>query len=317
MTFQEVLAQVIDWLQREQRLSYRAIKRQFALDEDYREDLKEELLYAKRLAVDEENRVLVWSGGAAPVVATVGEAGVGAFPEALAVGEEGLHIAEAVGHPTSLMLACRGVGLPPLYKGHAHTAIPMLERALGICQGTGLRLYVPIIAAFLGAAYTLVGRLSDAVALLEQAAAQAAAMKLAWGRTLVMAHLSEALRRADRLEDAFQVAGQALAFARGRKERGVQAWILRMLEEIRAHCTPLDVGQAATHYQQALALATELGMRPLQAHCHRGLGTLYSQTGQAEQARAELSTAVNLYRDMAMTFWLPETEAALAEVEER
>jgi class 3 adenylate cyclase/tetratricopeptide (TPR) repeat protein len=240
---------------------------------------------------------------------------VGAFPEALAVGEEGLHIAEAVGHPTSLMLACRGVGLPPLYKGHAHTAIPMLERALGICQGTGLRLYVPIIAAFLGAAYTLVGRLSDAVALLEQAAAQAAAMKLAWGRTLVMAHLSEALRRADRLEDAFQVAGQALAFARGRRERGVQAWILRMLGEIRAHCTPLDVGQAAAHYQQALALATELGMRPLQAHCHRGLGTLYSQTGQAEHARAELSTAIELYREMEMTFWLPETEAALAEVE--
>jgi hypothetical protein len=53
----------------------------------------------------------------------------------------------------------------------------------------------------------------------------------------------------------------------------------------------------------------------LQAHCHRGLGTLYSQTGQAEQARTELSTAINLYRDMEMTFWLPETEAALAAVE--
>ena len=56
-------------------------------------------------------------------------------------------------------------------------------------------------------------------------------------------------------------------------------------------------------------------MRPLQAHCHRGLGTLYSQTGQAEQARAELSTAIEMYRDMEMTFWLPETEAALADVE--
>ncbi len=56
-------------------------------------------------------------------------------------------------------------------------------------------------------------------------------------------------------------------------------------------------------------------MRPLQAHCHRGLGTLYSQTGQVEQARAELSTAIEMYRDMEMTFWLPETEAKLAEVE--
>jgi hypothetical protein len=56
-------------------------------------------------------------------------------------------------------------------------------------------------------------------------------------------------------------------------------------------------------------------MRPLQAHCHRGLGTLYRQTRQAEQARAELTTAIDMYRDMEMTFWLPETEAALAAVE--
>ena len=78
---------------------------------------------------------------------------------------------------------------------------------------------------------------------------------------------------------------------------------------------PPDIDQAETHYQQALTLANELGMRPLQAHCHRGLGNLYSQTGQSEQARAALSTAIAMYRDMKMTFWLPETEAALAEVE--
>jgi hypothetical protein len=56
-------------------------------------------------------------------------------------------------------------------------------------------------------------------------------------------------------------------------------------------------------------------MRPLQAHCHRGLGKLYSHTGQAEQARAELSMAIDMYRNMEMNFWLPETEAALAAVE--
>jgi hypothetical protein len=58
-------------------------------------------------------------------------------------------------------------------------------------------------------------------------------------------------------------------------------------------------------------------MRPLQAHCHRGLGMLYAKTDQAEQARAELSTAIEMYRAMEMTFWLPETEAALAQVEGR
>ena len=67
----------------------------------------------------------------------------------------------------------------------------------------------------------------------------------------------------------------------------------------------------------ALALAEELGMRPLQAHCHRGLGTLYAATGQWEQARAALTTAIEMYRVMDMTFWLPETETALAQVEEQ
>jgi hypothetical protein len=56
-------------------------------------------------------------------------------------------------------------------------------------------------------------------------------------------------------------------------------------------------------------------MRPLQAHCHRSLGTLYAKIGQQEQARTELATAVEMYRGMEMTFWLPQTEAALAQVE--
>jgi hypothetical protein len=55
-------------------------------------------------------------------------------------------------------------------------------------------------------------------------------------------------------------------------------------------------------------------MRPLQAHCHHGLGRLYCQTGCGEQARAALSTAIELYRAMEMTFWLPQAEATLAQV---
>ena len=53
-------------------------------------------------------------------------------------------------------------------------------------------------------------------------------------------------------------------------------------------------------------------MRPLVAHCHAGLGTLYTTTGHWEQACTELAAAIALYRAMAMTFWLPRTEATLA-----
>ena len=62
MTFKEVLAQVIDWLQQDKRITYRALKRQFDLDEEYLEDLKTELIQAKKLAIDEEGIVLVWAG---------------------------------------------------------------------------------------------------------------------------------------------------------------------------------------------------------------------------------------------------------------
>jgi hypothetical protein len=76
---------------------------------------------------------------------------------------------------------------------------------------------------------------------------------------------------------------------------------------------PPEMEKAEASYRQALALAEELGMRPLQAHCHRGLGTLYGRVGRVQRARAELSTAIALYRAMEMTFWLPQAEAALAQ----
>ena len=130
-----------------------------------------------------------------------------------------------------------------------------------------------------------------------------------------VAWLSEVYRLAGRGEEAWQHACQALDLTRQHKERANEALALHQLGTVYAHAAPPDAAQAAAHYQQALALAEELGMRPLGAHCHRGLGTLYAATGQWEQARAELSTAMEMYQAMAMTFWLPQTEAALAQVE--
>src|SRR5258708_39008545 len=62
MTFDEMLTQVLELLQREKRVSYRALKRRFDLDDEYLEDLKDEMIKAKRLAMDEEGSVLVWTG---------------------------------------------------------------------------------------------------------------------------------------------------------------------------------------------------------------------------------------------------------------
>src|SRR2546422_11709440 len=82
MTFDDILAQVLELLQREQRVSYRALKRRFDLDDNYLEDVKDELIYAKKFAVDEENRVLVWTGTQASAAAPPPTPGIPALAAA-------------------------------------------------------------------------------------------------------------------------------------------------------------------------------------------------------------------------------------------
>ena len=130
-------------------------------------------------------------------------------------------------------------------------------------------------------------------------------MRFTASQSLLIAYLSEAYLLAGRMEEAFTQALRALELSRAHQERGHEAWVHRLLGDLHAHRNPPAVEQAEASYQQALALAEELGMRPLQAHCHCGLGILYTQLGRLEQARAELSVAIELYRAMEMTFWLP------------
>jgi tetratricopeptide (TPR) repeat protein len=135
-------------------------------------------------------------------------------------------------------------------------------------------------------------------------------------RTIHLVSLSEGHMLAGDNARAIDLARQALARSRDHQQRSLQTGALRLLGETAAQRTPPDVEGADGHYREALALAEELGMRPLQAHCHRGLGVLYAATGQREQAHSELSAAIELYRTMEMTFWLPQAEAMLGQMEE-
>ena len=242
---------------------------------------------------------------------------VGLFAEGVAVGEEGLRIAEAVQHPGSLVGAYRSVGHPYHRQGDLHQALPVLERAVSLCEDADLPFQFSILAPTLGAAYVLCGRVNEAVRLLERALEQATASSTIPIRMLQLSALGEAHLRAGRLEEAHTFAAHALEYFRTHQERGREAYALHLLGDIAAHREPPEVAEAEVSYRQALALADALGMRPLVAHCHLSLGTLYVKTGEREQARTELSTAIELYRAMEMTFWLPETEAALARVDAR
>ena len=239
----------------------------------------------------------------------------GAFIEGRALAEEGVQIAEAADHSYSRVVAYWAMGFRTLRQGDLPQAISVLERAVDFAQWAHIRLFVPVVVASLGAAYALVGRLAKALPLLEQAVEQAVAMHFMFEHALRVIWLGEAYLRADRLDAAGTQAQRALEFSRAHHERGHEAYALRLLGEIAAQRTPPEMGKAEVHYQQALILAEELGMRPLVAHCHRSLGALYIRTHRANQARAELSAAIDLYWAMDMTFWLPQSEAALAQVE--
>jgi class 3 adenylate cyclase/tetratricopeptide (TPR) repeat protein len=240
---------------------------------------------------------------------------LGTFTEGRALGDEGMRTAEVVDHPASRMIASWGIGLLALHQGDLPKALPLLERAVGISQDADLASFFPWMAAALGAAYTLGWRAADAVPLLTQAMEQTMATETVGDQTRCSLPLGEAHLVAGRLEEAHALAEHTLALTRAHQERGNEAYALRLLGEIAARREPPERDQAGDDYRQALALAEELGMRPLVAHCHLGLGKLYATTGRRTEARVELSAALESYRAMEMMFWLPQAEAALAEVE--
>jgi tetratricopeptide (TPR) repeat protein len=257
----------------------------------------------------------VWIESRAWLARTLSD--LGAFAEGRRHGEEALRLATLEGRGVTPIIAHGGLGLLSLAQGDLEHAIRLLEQGLALCRASGSRNQLVLIAAALGSAYALQGRLAEGRALLEEAISESIRTGGLLGQAYRVAWLSEVYRLTGRGEEAWQHARQALDLARQQKARGDEALALHQLGVVQAHADPPDAEQAAAHYQQALVLAEELGMRPLQAHCHLRLGRLYHQTGRGAQARAALATAIALYRDMEMTFWLPPAEAALAQVASR
>ena len=240
-------------------------------------------------------------------------ADLGEFDEGITRGDEAVRLAEAAEHPFSLTQAYYALGTLFLRQGDLPKAIPVLERGLALCQGVGIATWFPTVAAALGYAYTLSGRIPEALPLLLQAVAQDTSKGISAGHARRVAYLSEAYLLAGRRDEAVDLATSALTFARTLKARGNEAYALWLHGEIHAQQEPLAGTAADAYCQQALALAKELGMRPLQAHCHLALGTLSTKRGQLAQAGVELSTAIELFHRMGMTFWLPQAQATLTQ----
>jgi tetratricopeptide (TPR) repeat protein len=108
------------------------------------------------------------------------------------------------------------------------------------------------------------------------------------------------------VDEARNHARDALALSRRMEARAGEAQALRLAGEA---ASAGEGNDAESNYREALVLATELGMRPLVAHCHLGLGKLYRRAGDPAKAQEHLTTATMMYRDMRMALWLAKAEA--------
>ena len=226
----------------------------------------------------------------------------GEFAGAIDAGEEALRIAQAASHSYSEVWARWSLGISHLYRGDFAQATGVLEQGLALCRAMELRLALPAVTSALGCAYLWSGRTADALPLLEEAVDGITAMGMLGFKPWPVTALAEAYLIVGRIAEAQEQAQQAAALARAHRAQGLEARALRLLGDILGYDSA-HMEQAGDSYRQALALATELEMRPLVAHCHLSLGKLHGSTGEHEDARVHLATAGTLYREMDMPFW--------------
>jgi len=418
MDFYAVLDEVLELLQRHKRVTSRALKRQFGLDDAYLEDLKAEIIEARQLAFDQDGTMLVWGGDlaapppptAAPVSvqnrtplaytskylaekiltarsALEGErkqvavlcADVAGFTTlAEQLDPEVVHdlINRCFEGITAEVHRCEGTinqytgdgvmalfGAPLAHEDSPRRAVHAtlgIQRAIrGIAQALqaerGLSLQTALMAKAEGVplfieevtktlldlgvlqrepgGYRLVKHLGEVsvpdtiqgiimarLGLLGEDGKRTVQLASVIGRQFLVRLLARIAGVSERLEGLLrELQALEIIYEQGLVPEPAYIFKHAVIQDV-AYNSLLMQRRKTLHrafYHQALALADELGMRPLLAHCHFGLGILYNRIGRPEQARTELAAAIELYRAMEMTFWLDCAEMALVQGRER
>src|SRR5262249_17580252 len=158
-----------------------------------------------------------------------------------------------------------------------------------------------------GHAHALAGRAEAAVTFLERSLV---GVRDAFAGHRDLFYLGDAYRRAGRLDDALGVTERALALARRSQQTGREARALWLYGSV--HGARSEDAEARTFYDQALTLASSLGMWPLVAHCHAGLAVVHARFDQRSEADAHAATAAALYAELEMPYWQRAMERELA-----
>jgi class 3 adenylate cyclase/tetratricopeptide (TPR) repeat protein len=234
----------------------------------------------------------------------------GEFAEGRADGEDAARTAESRGHRYGVAASNFHLGELYLRQGDLTLAERVLEHSLHAIHTADLEQVYPYTAARLGLTRVLLGKPDSGLPLLEEAVRVATRDGTAES-TPALTMLGEAYLALERHEDAMDMASRARAIALERGERGYEAWTDWLRGASEAGSPRGSAEDASPYYGRALALADTLGMRPLVANCHLGLGKLYRRTGNREQAQEHLTTATQMYCEMDMRFYLEQAEAEI------
>jgi len=234
---------------------------------------------------------------------------LGRFTEAAPHAARVLRLAEPTHLAYTFGQAHLTAGWLHLYQGDWEQARALIEHGVAAYRAGHIVLALPHaiassawVLAQLGDETAALNRLQEGERILEESAAKG----------LVDHHggdyrwLGQAALQLGRLDEARSMAERALKYSPSHP--GFAAHALHLLGDVATHPERFDANNGESHYRGALALAEPRGMRPLVAHCHLGLGKLYGRTGKREQAQEHVTTAITMYREMEMTYWLQKAE---------
>jgi tetratricopeptide (TPR) repeat protein len=238
----------------------------------------------------------------------------GDFADAVGQAGEARRLAEAAGRRLDLTYALRAGALTYIWKGDLDQARAWSEQLVDLSGAEDLAVGQPTGLAVLGYTEALAGDLGRARSLVEAALAGLMSRNQRSLCSLFGTWLGEIAILEGHLAEAQKQGELALALAHRHRQRGNEASALRLLGEVSARRDPLESAVAEVAFRDASAMGAQLGMKPLVAHCHLGLGKLSRRTGQREQAQEHLTTTTTMYREMGMTFWLEDAEAIRQDV---
>jgi tetratricopeptide (TPR) repeat protein len=231
----------------------------------------------------------------------LGMAELGKFDKIEEIGDEAIEIAEQVKNVFTLVLTYAFIGMAKLRLGKIDSALSLLEKGHKLCRLSKIPFGYPFAAGSLGYAYLLANEPKRALTVLEEGTKPSNLQGAIW-IVHPMTVLADTYRAVRDIALATETASRALKLANEGEARGFEAWA--MLGMARINNTAERLEEAKQWYQRGLQQATNLAMRPLVAHCHKGLSNYYLSLGNDKEAQLENKKAIEIYSSLGMTHWL-------------